>query len=368
MTQLKVKLKTKVIIVGGGPAGAIAARSLAEYGVDVMVLERNLSFKKPCGGGISLGALEELRIPETVIGKEVKCIRIVSPKGEKLDIKLGQGSLAIVDRGKFDSTLRFEAEKRGAEVVEGNFTGLVSGKKEYQLMANVRGEKAEIHAEYIIAADGVNSRVRSALGIKPNEYFITASEKIRGVKTKFCEFWFGSYHAHGSYSWIFPAKEGVSAGTASTEPGKTNTFLKRFKDKRGISQQGIKSIYKIPIWKGDLYDKDNIIFAGDSAGQVMPLTYEGIYYAMKAGESAARAIIEGKASNYKKIWEASYLKRFYLMDKLRKIFYKNDISAEKFVALHRHPEVQEVSIRLWLKKDSSNEDIQRYIKIFWKFL
>jgi geranylgeranyl reductase len=87
-----VKLKTKVVVVGGGPAGAIAARSLAEYGVDVIVLERNPSFKKPCGGAISLIALEELHIPETVIGKEVKCIRIVSPKGEKLDVELGEGT------------------------------------------------------------------------------------------------------------------------------------------------------------------------------------------------------------------------------------------------------------------------------------
>jgi geranylgeranyl reductase len=363
-----VKLKTKVVVVGGGPAGAIAARSLAEYGVDVMILERNPSFKKPCGGAISLSALEELRIPETVIGKEVKCIRIVSPKGEKLDIELGEGSLAIVERGKFDSALRIEAEKRGAEIVEGNFTGLITGKKEYQLVANVKGEKAEICTEYIIAADGVNSRVRSALGIKPNKSFITVSEKIIGLKTEFCEFWFGSYHAPGSYSWIFPSMEGISAGTGSSEPGKTIALLRKFKDKRGISQKGIRRVYKIPIWEGDLYNKDNIIFAGDSAGQVMPLTYEGIYYAMKAGEFAARAIMECKASNYKKIWERSYHKRFYLMDKLRKYFYKNDVSAEKFVALHRRPEVQEASIRLWLKKDSGNENFQRYIKIFRKFL
>jgi geranylgeranyl reductase len=363
-----VKLKTKVVVVGGGPAGAIAARSLAEYGVDVIVLERNPSFKKPCGGAISLIALEELHIPETVIGKEVKCIRIVSPKGEKLDVELGEGSLAIVNRGKFDSALRVEAEKRGAEIIEGNFTGVITGKKEYQLVANVKGEKAEICTEYIIAADGVNSRVRSALGIKPNKSFITTSEKIIGVNTEFCEFWFGSYHAPGSYSWIFPAIEGISAGTGSPEPGKTIALLKRFKDKRGISQEGIRRVYKIPIWEGDLYNKDNIIFAGDSAGQVMPLTYEGIYYAMKAGEFAARAIMEGNASNYKKIWETSYHKRFCLMDKLRKYFYKNDVSAEKFVALHRRPEVQEASIRLWLKKDSGHENIKRYIKIFRKFL
>ena len=32
----------------------------------------------------------------------------------------------------------------------------------------------------------------------------------------------------------------------------------------------------------------------------MPLIYEGIYHAMKAGEFAAMAIISGKPSDYKK--------------------------------------------------------------------
>jgi geranylgeranyl reductase len=363
-----VKLKTKVVVVGGGPAGAIAARSLAEYGVEVILLERNLSFKKPCGGGLPFNAFEELRIPKTVIDREVKSIRIVSPMGERLDIEFGEGSLAIVERGKFDGVLRTEAEKLGAEIVEGDFIGLITGGKGYQIVANVNREKTEICSEYIVAADGVNSKVRSALGIRPCKSFITVSERIKAVKTDFCEFWFGSSHAPGSYSWVFPTTEGVSIGTGSSEPGKTIALLKKFKYKRGITQEGISRIYKIPIWKGDLYNKNNVIFTGDSAGQVMPLIYEGIYYAMRAGEFAARAIIEGKAFNYKKMWDSAFHKRFYFMDKLRKYFYKNDLSAEKFVAFYRRTEVQEASIRLWLRKDSGKESIQRYIKIFRKFL
>jgi len=114
-------LNTKVLVVGGGPAGVTAARVLAESGVDVILLERNLSFVKPCGGGVSLSAFEELGIPKTTIKKEVKNVRIVSPKGERLDMGLRDGNLAIVERGEFERVLRNRAEEQGAEVIEGDF-------------------------------------------------------------------------------------------------------------------------------------------------------------------------------------------------------------------------------------------------------
>ncbi len=363
-----MKLKTNVVVVGGGPAGSTSAKLLSQSGIEVILLERDPSFKKPCGGGIPYGAFEEFRIPESLIEKEVKCIRIVSPAGETLDIELGKRGIAIVDRGEFDEFLRKEAVSCGAKIVEGNFKALNTEKKYYRVRAYVKGEETEIYTRYVIAADGVNSRVRSYLGIKPNKSFITVSEKIKGMNTESCEFWFGSSHAKGSYSWVFPAKNGVSLGTGSLKPGIVINLLKMFKERRGITEDGQARIYKIPLWRGDLYNIGNIIFTGDSAGQVMPLTYEGIYYAMKSGEFAARAIIEGKASIYKKMWQSAFQKRFYLMDKLRRYFYRNDKTIERLIAFHRNPEVQEASIRLWLMKDSGKEILQRYIKLFKKLI
>jgi len=56
------------------------------------------------------------------------------------------------------------------------------------------------------------------------------------------------------------------------------------------------------------------------------------------------------------------------MDKLRDYFFKDNASAERLVALHRRPEIQELSLRLWIKKDSSMEGFKDYIKLFGKFL
>lgn len=360
-------LSAKVLVVGGGPAGATAARFLAQNGVDVILLERNLSFVKTCGGGVPLSTFDELGIPKTVIKKEVNNVKIVSPIGECLDIELRGGSLAIVERGVFDNVLRKQAEEHGVKVLEGEFLGIANDKP-YKVEANVGEAKTEIVSEYIIAADGVNSKVRRSLAIKPSRSLFTVCEYIKGTQTNACEFWFGSYHAPGLYSWIFPAAGGFSIGTGCFEPGGINIFLRRFKERKKIMTEGRKRVYRIPMWKGDLYNKGRVLFSGDSAGQVLPLIYEGIYYAMKSGEFAARAVIAGRVDHYKKLWKDRFQKRFTFMDKLRNYFLKDDVSAEKLVALYRRPEVQEASMNLWLRKDSSREGIMRYIKLFGKLL
>lgn len=360
-----MRLSTNVIVIGAGPAGATAAKVLSKNGRDVVLLEKNLAFVKPCGGGISINAFDEFGIPENIIQKEVKVIRLVSPAGEKVDIDLKGSSLAIVGRGEFDRELRRQAEVCGANIIEGEFAS-ISRNKQYTVEAAAGIDRYEITAEHIIAADGVNSRMRTALGIKPVRAFFTMSEKIQGMSADCCEFWFGASHAPLSYSWVFPWTQGISVGTGGYEQGKIQSLFERFRERKGIQTEGEKRVYRIPVWTGDLYNKSKILFAGDSAGQVLPFTYEGIYYAMKAGEFAARAIIENKVDNYKKMWRSKFQKRFMLMNALRYYFLKDDASAERLVALHGRSEIREASLRLWTMKGGGKSNLMSYIRFFGK--
>ena len=63
-------MTSDVVIVGAGPAGATAARTLARAGVTVRLLDRsNFPRNKPCGGGISLRVLKRFPDLEQELGR-----------------------------------------------------------------------------------------------------------------------------------------------------------------------------------------------------------------------------------------------------------------------------------------------------------
>lgn len=361
-------VRTQALVIGGGPAGATAARSLALGGIDAVLVERNMAFVKPCGGGIPSTAFKELDIPSHTVSKTVDKIKVVSPLANALSIDLDGGFISIVERGDFDAALRQEAAQAGARTIEAEFRHFSNIGKTINAVLSVKGEVLNVSADYVIAADGVNSRVRSRLNIKPVGAFLTVSEKIKGADTDSCEFWFGASHAPRLYSWVFPQKDSLSVGTGSLDPRRIRALWDMFIRKRGLISQGIVRGYKIPLWQGDLYNSGKILFSGDAAGQVMPLSYEGIYYAMKSGEFAARAVIEGKAGDYKKLWQKRFQRRFSIMKRLWEYFLKDDLHAEKLVQLHEKPSVQAASMSLWLKKDHDKSRLLSYVNLFRKFI
>jgi geranylgeranyl reductase len=188
-----------------------------------------------------------------------------------------------------------------------------------------------------------------------------------------CEFWFGTEHASHFYSWIFPSQEYSSIGTGSNDPKELSSLLDRFtrrrfntsfKDLAAHTVSGKARAFKMPEWNGKLFNIENILFTGDAAGMVMPVTYEGIYYAMKSGEFAARAITEGKPDVYKKLWKNRFYKRFLLMSRIRSHLFRSDGDIEKWVTLHKNPEVQEIAMRLWLQKKPGSSTLVPYMNIF----
>jgi len=362
-------LRTKVLVVGGGPAGSTVARFLSKQGIDTILIERDFSFVKPCGGAIPDAGLSDLGISEEVAKKNIKKIKIISPKSAAIDIELKGGFIAIVKRGEFDSLLREKAKANGARLIEAEFKGFDETGKQITAAVHINGKEERIKSDYLIAADGVNSRVRQAMGLNLPPAVYTLTGKIKNMAVDACEFWFSEAHASKSYSWVFPTVEGISAGTGSPDARELRGMLKEFGERRGLpADYSPTRMYKVPLWSGELYNKDNILFVGDAAGQVMPLTYEGMYYAMKAGEFAAMAIMAEKPSDYKKLWRKRFNSRFVIMKKLCDYFLKNDRTAEKLISIYKREEIQAATMRLWLEKSSDGRSLISFVNFFRKAL
>jgi len=201
----------------------------------------------------------------------------------------------------------------------------------------------------------------------------TISARLSSFDSDLCEFWFGTSHASHFYSWIFPSSGKASIGTGGQSPGMCplllNNFLMRHFGRNMEAMDRSKaisrySIFPIPAWQNQSFAKGKILFLGDAAGMVMPVTYEGIYYAMKSGQYAAAAVIEDKPDSYRKLWEDRFGKRFRFMDRIKNQFFKSDRSIEKWVAMHKSSAVQELAVKLWLQKEPGNRQLLAYLKAF----
>jgi len=360
-------LRTNVLVIGGGPAGSIASRFLASNKIDTILIDRDFSYIKPCGGGIPYAAFCELDIPLTTAAKEIHKIIVVSPNGERIEVALKGGLLCLVKRGDFDKTLRELSAGQGVRLLEAEFIRFEKTGKNIISLIRQKNTKEEIKikSDYVIASDGITSRTASSLGIQKTPSIYTISTHINPLLSlakggdDACEFWF-PFHTH------------FSVGTGSPDPKKLSALLDRFMIRRFNAP--IKNVkekaraFKIPLWNKKIFNIENILFAGDSAGMVMPVTYEGIYYAMKSGEFAAKAIIEQKPSAYKKLWNSRFKTRFILMNKIKNHLFKNDENIEKFVLLHKRPDVQEIAMRLWLSKETGAGSLISYLKILSRLL
>ncbi|WP_420264680.1 NAD(P)/FAD-dependent oxidoreductase [Candidatus Magnetominusculus dajiuhuensis] len=345
-----------IAVIGGGPAGATAARLLSRANRETVLIERDMKNEKPCGGGLLEKAFKAFDIPLSLIKKKVESIRIVSPKGNTHDISMNSAYLAIVHRAEFDEALRGAAAAEGAGLIEGTFIDLQHGDKSAVLRIKTAAGETRIRARHIIAADGVNSMVVKRMFGKFPRRIYTAHEIHHSGNVhaddlhRRCEFRFSSVTPPGFYSWIFPHRDGISIGTGSEHADEVGPFLDGLLRAKGFTN-GHRRGYFIPVWDGSLYYKNGVYFVGDAAGMVLPFTYEGIYYAMRSAEFAVAAVLKNKPGLYKKLWQETYRKRYLVMRALQRYFLRNDDRMEKLVSLYGHPHIREASMRLWTQDD-----------------
>ena len=330
----------EVIVVGGGPAGALAALALARRRVDVLILDKKrFPRDKPCGGGIRYGVYR--RFPDlaehlraTVAIHEIRRVRMESPAGHWV-VAAGEAPFYLtLRRTELDAALLARARAEGARVLEGARVTELERGRQGVVVRCVDGRG--LTARLVIGADGVNGVVARAAGLAAGfaeetlaidtmEETPLAELAMTEPDTMYVAY---GYKGWPGYGYVFPKRDCVDFGVGFLLPffkrrlggppyGHHARFLTEVAARgivRGRSNPDNFKAYRLPLG-GPLARTcaDRVLLCGDAGGFVNAYTGEGIYYAMvtgrHAGEVAADAVAAGDGSaarlgEYEARWRA----------------------------------------------------------------
>lgn len=314
--------KYDVIVVGAGPAGSMAAMKAAQGGAKTLLLERaELPRYKLCGGGVANWIMRKFEIPENIIERVYKNIVTYIPpnyEGQVFPMP-GLGYFGVC-RDKFDYCLTKMAIKAGAEFKEGiNIRDVIV--EEGYVKGVVSSDGQVFRGDVIIGCDGAHSIVAKKSGFW-KVWFDQKGENWRdhmwfciGVEVKMDKkiiderfednylFFTGREVAPLAYGWLFPKRETVSVGLGSfafSMNKKPWSYMDYFLNKHPVLPkllEGGEIVLRRGAWlpirhcQRPSY-RNGVLFAGDSAGMVSPISGEGIYYAVRAGLEAGTTAAE----------------------------------------------------------------------------
>ena len=308
-----------VIVIGAGPAGSTAANVLATAGRSVVLIDKaTFPRDKCCGDGLTTLALRELQNlglrPSMVRSwKTVDAAWLRSPSGREVRVPLPSNGIfaATTPRRELDAALVDLAIGAGAQVLQGHSLQAIR-QSPASVEVDVAGG-ATISAAYVVAADGMWSATRKALGVGEPGYlgewhaFRQYAAGVTGPAAERLIVWFEPDLLPG-YMWSFPLPDGrVNIGF-------------------GVQRDGVRRVQEMgPLWD-DLLNRAHVVkalgsgfeledrhtawpipagidrailtagrvcFVGDAAMAADLMTGEGIGQALLTARLAAEAIIAG---------------------------------------------------------------------------
>lgn len=291
-------MHVNTLIIGAGPGGLACAKSLAQQGRDVLVLERKQQIgQKVCAGGITYSGLIS-RFPEALVERSF-CRQYVRTNYQSCFIEEKKPIIATVNREKLGIAMAAQATEVGALIRTGVNVRAVQDQS-VLVQDKTSKETQTITYDYLVGADGSSSLVRRHLGIKSDKLGIGINYTLPGKKTKMEWHLNNKLFANG-YAWIFPHAETISVGAyapkASTTPSYLRNSLLQWADQQGYSltQERAKAEYINFDFQGWNFGKTFLV--GDAAGLASGLTGEGIYPAIVSGEQAAATILNPEHSS-----------------------------------------------------------------------
>jgi digeranylgeranylglycerophospholipid reductase len=291
-----------VAVVGGGPAGLLAATRLAGAGLDVVLFEEHPRIGEPthCTGIVSLETAELAKIPDDLVLARLGRARLLGPRGGEAWHEwthTGEAILAI-DRKGFDRSLAAQALAAGAVVSTGTPVRDVAvdgGGVAVETPGDV------VRARACVLACGVSYRFQRQLGLGlPGLAVHTGQIEVDAAPADRVELYFGRQVAPNGFVWTVPiVREGcarLKVGVMAS--GDAGAHLHAFLDRpevrgrlRGAPGPLVRRLLPLkPIAK--TYG-ERVLVVGDAGGFTKPTTGGGIFYSLLTASLAAETLVEG---------------------------------------------------------------------------
>ena len=311
-------MSTDVAVVGAGPAGSSTAKTIAEKGYDVILIERDSypGENNVCAGGIPKRIAEEMGVEDT-IEKEIKSDILVFPWGRK-EIERDN---ATVHRRIFDKRLAEIAVESGAKILTNTIVKDVTVKDDFVLL------NSEIAAKIVVFADGPNTLAyrKFRIGFRPESdktvVSVVCELEWKNNELESFEMYFDRRISPWGYGWIFPKRNLVNVGVGCLY-SKLNCniieMLKYFINDFPLSKYKLHSrkivwlrSSLIPVSPAEKIYGERILVVGDAAGMVDPISGGGIAHAIEGGKIAGEVCVKALEENdfsenflslYDKLW------------------------------------------------------------------
>jgi geranylgeranyl reductase family protein len=284
----------RVAILGGGPAGAFAAERLASAGLDVLVFDEKLAWEKPCGGGLTYKAysqypfLIENSTPKRLITETI----LAAPHGGEVSLMLDD-PLLIYSRLDLNRMLLERAERAGAQIEKARVLEMARSGPGWRL----RTSSGIAEADFCIVATGArNALPEVGTELTPEDTMSALGYYVPGDQTRIDIQFLPRLEG---YIWVFPRCGHLSVGICGK--GEPASFLRKrleqYLTRRGIAWKGaafyshLLPSLNAASWKNNRVAGEGWMAVGDAAGLVDPITGEGLYYAIRSADLAARALL-----------------------------------------------------------------------------
>ena len=284
----------RVAVLGGGPAGSMAAARLAAAGLDTVILDEKLAWEKPCGGGITYKAYD--RYPflrdNPVPKRSVSETTLSDPRGGSVTMRLTQ-PLLVYSRFDLNRLLLERAEQAGAQLEKERVTGLERQGAGWL----VQTRSGVLDADYLVVATGARNGLRD-VGTEwsASDAMCAVGYWVPGERDRIDIQFFPNFEG---YLWVFPRCGHLSVGICGKgeSTAKMRARMEQYMAERGISTKDATFYaHVIPAlekasWRRNRISGEGWMAVGDAAGLVDPVTGEGLYYAVRSGDLAAATIL-----------------------------------------------------------------------------